>query len=120
MNKHDMEERMVEFASHVIQVASELPRTIAGKILCTQMSRSGTSVALNYAEALSGESRRDFIHKIRLSLKELRETYMILRIVIRSGIYKNQETISSLLTETNILIAILVKTINTATKNQSI
>jgi len=73
--------------------------------------RSGTSPALNYGEAQSGESRKDFIHKIKLVLKELRESNICLKIIYRTKLYKTEERIQLALNESNELIAIFVKSV---------
>ena len=81
MNKFDLEERLVEFSVLIIEIVNEMPNSKASNHLSGQLLRSGTSAALNYGEAQSGESRKDFIHKIKIVLKELRETYVCLKII---------------------------------------
>ncbi len=61
--KFDLDERLIEFAAVIIDIAESLPKTLAGNHLAGQLVRSGTSPALNYGEAQSAESRNDFIHK---------------------------------------------------------
>ena len=77
----DLEERLIQFALSIIQVSEMLPETFAAQHIAGQMIRSGTAPALHYGEAQSGESRKDFIHKMKVALKELRETFNALRIV---------------------------------------
>ena len=72
--KFDLEERLIDFAVRIIRTAESLPKTRAGNHISGQIIRCGTSPASNYGEAQSAESRADFIHKIRICLKELRET----------------------------------------------
>ena len=72
MNALDLENRLIEFAVLVIGVVEDLPNTKAGNHIGNQLIRSGTSPAPNYGEARSAESKRDFVHKIKISLKELR------------------------------------------------
>jgi four helix bundle protein len=79
--------------------------------------RSGTSPALNYGEAQSAESRNDFIHKLKIALKELRESYNSLQIIQRAELSNNVQLIEQTSKECNELIAILVKSIETAQKN---
>jgi len=79
--------------------------------------RSGTSPALNYGEAQTGESRRDFIHKIKIVLKELRESIICLKIIHRTKLYKKVDEIIFAISESNELIAIFVKSVETAQKN---
>lgn len=84
--------------------------------MASQLLRSGTSPALNYCEAQSSESRSDFIHKMKIILKELREIYINLKIILRSRIYKNQSDIEVLITECNELISIFVSSVKTVEK----
>ena len=119
MNKRELEERLINFAVLIIEVVSSMPETKAANHLSGQLLRSGTSPALNYGEAQSGESRRDFIHKIKIVLKELRETYICLQIINRTKLYKSEEKIKQTLNECNELISIFVKSIETAQKNDN-
>ena len=80
----DLEERLIEFAVNVIQVSDSLPETRVGNHIRGQLLRCGTSAAPNYAEAQSAESRDDFLHKIKIALKELRETKVWLRMIVRT------------------------------------
>lgn len=70
----DLRDRLVSFAVRVITVVESLPDSKAGKHVAGQLVRAGTSPAPNYGEAQSAESPRDFIHKMKIALKELRET----------------------------------------------
>jgi four helix bundle protein len=83
-----LEERLVEFAVRVIALANRVSTTFAGKHIANQLIRSGTSPAPNYAEARSAESKADFIHKLRIAVKELNETSIWIRIITRSGLLK--------------------------------
>ncbi len=83
-----LEERLVAFAVTVIHLANEIAGTFAGKHIASQMIRSGTSPAPNYAEARSAESRADFIHKLRIAIKELNETAIWLKVIDRSKLSK--------------------------------
>ena len=84
----ELEDRLVNFAVRIIKLAAALPRTPAGKHIAGQIVRSGTSPAPNYGEARGAESRADFIHKLRVVLKELNETSIWLRIIERSRLLK--------------------------------
>jgi four helix bundle protein len=117
MNKFDLEERLINFAVLIIEICESMPETRASIHLAGQLIRSGTSPALNYGEAQSGESRRDFIHKIKVVLKELRESYISLKIIYRSKLYKSEEKIKQAMNENNELISIFVKSTETAQKN---
>lgn len=117
MNKFDLEERLIEFSVLMIDIVNEMPKSKAGNHLSGQLVRSGTSVSLNYGEAQSGESRKDFIHKMKVVLKELRETYVYLKIIHRTKLYKTESKIGRAEKENNELISIFVKSIETAQKN---
>ena len=79
--KFDLEERLIEFAVLIIEITENLYTTRAGNHIAGQLVRSGTSPALLYGEAQSAESRNDFIHKLKILLKELRETLIALKII---------------------------------------
>ena len=72
-SQFDLEDRLIDFAVRVIRTAESLPKTKVGRHIAGQLVRCGTSPAANYGEAQSAESRSDFIHKIKICLKELRE-----------------------------------------------
>lgn len=116
-NKGDLEERLVKYAVMIIEIAEALPKSYTGMHLAGQMIRSGTSPALNYGEASSAESRRDFIHKIKIVLKELKETRVALRIVELANLYPNSEKLQQAVNESNELIAIFITSVNTAMRN---
>src|SRR5438045_9753867 len=112
----DLEERLINFASSIIKFAELLPQTFAGRHMAGQMIRSGTAPALHYGEAQGAESRKDFIHKMKVALKEPRETLNALRIV-KTTKWISAEKLDPLLDENNQLIAIFVRSIETANKN---
>ena len=99
MNAHELEERLINFAVQIVKVAESLPSTKAGNDLSGQLVRSGTSPALNYGEAQSAESRSDFIHKLRVVLKELRETSISLKIIQRTANSEPPEILPSVMQE---------------------
>jgi four helix bundle protein len=80
----DIQDRLIDFAVSIIHLCAELPKTQAGKHIAEQLLRSGTSPAPNYAEARSAESPQDFVHKLKITLKELNETSVWLQIIRRS------------------------------------
>jgi four helix bundle protein len=115
--KYDLNIRLVKFGSDCIDAAEKLPRSFAGIHIGSQLIRSATSPALHYGEAQAAESTNDFIHKMKVCLKELRETFnCLLLIQIRNWLDKT--TISSQANENNELIAIFVASIKTAQKNR--
>lgn len=105
--KYDLEDRLIEFAVRIIDTAEALPKTVASKNLSTQIARSGTSPALNYAEAQAAESKADFVHKMKICLKELRETFVCLKIIQRKGYFK-ETRLEPLLKENTELVSIFV------------
>jgi four helix bundle protein len=115
--KFDLEERLIDFASLIIVVSESLNNTPAGRHIAGQIVRSGTSPALHYGEAQSAESRADFVHKLKILLKELRETFVGLKIIKRVGLTGKKELIDKGLVECNELIAIFNKSVETARKN---
>ena len=80
----NLNDRLISFAVLAIDIADCLPKSLAGLHIAGQLVRSGTSPALNYGEAQSAESRNDFIHKMKIALKELRETFISLKIIKRN------------------------------------
>ena len=114
--KYDLKDRLIDFAVRIIRLSENLPSTRTGKHISGQILRSGTSPAPNYGEAISAESRADFIHKLKVALKELRETEVWLKIIIRSKIIEKSDKLLPLLKETDELISILFKSIDTARK----
>lgn len=115
---YDLEERLIDFAVRVIKSADALPKTKVGQHIANQLVRSGTSPAPNYGEAQGAESRADFVHKMRISLKELRETKVWFRIVKKADLLSSPEQLESMVEECDQLIAIFVSSIKTATKKQ--
>jgi len=113
----DLEDRLISFSVRIIKVAEALPNTRTGKHICEQILRSGTSPAPNYGEAQSAESRADFVHKLKIALKELRETKIWIKVVMRVGLIKPPESLNPLLQEAEELISILFTSISTARKN---
>jgi four helix bundle protein len=117
--KFDLEGRLIRLAVQIVRIADAFPDTKAGRILSDQLIRSGTSAALNYGEAQSAESKRDFVHKLKIVLKELRESSVALKIAIELGFLGGQGDSSPILNECHQLIAIFVKSIQTALKTRT-
>ncbi|MBT5420324.1 MAG: four helix bundle protein [Candidatus Cloacimonetes bacterium] len=115
--KYDLQERFIDYAVRIINLSEQLPETKTGKHIAYQMLRSGTSPAANYGEVQSAESRADSIHKLKISLKELRESEVWLKIIIKAKIIQPSTTLNALAQETDELISILFKSIDTARKN---
>ena len=117
MNKYDLQERLIKFSVSIVELSKDISKNRSGIILGNQLIRSGTSVSLNYGEAQSAESRKDFIHKMSVVLKELRETHVCLKIVKRTSNSNFEFKIEKQILESNELISIFVKSIETAVKN---
>lgn len=114
-SKYDLQKRLLAFSSEILDLVEVLPRNRIGYHLGNQLMRSGTSPCLNYAEAMGAESQKDFIHKLRIALKELRESQVCLQLLDGRG-YMPANSFK-LLDESNQLISIFVKSIQTARKN---
>lgn len=112
-----MEDRLVRFAVAVLEICDLLPHSRAANNLEYQLSKSGTAPALMYGEVQAAESRADFIHKMKVLLKELRETRISLRIIHEKPLIKHPNLITTL-QECNELIAIFTKSVDTAKKNR--
>ena len=114
----DLEERLIQFALLMIATVELLPSTKIGGHIGGQLLRSGTSPAFNYGEAQVAESRDDFIHKMKICLKELKETHVALQIVKRKPLVSDQNKMDKTIAECKELISIFVKSIETARKNK--
>jgi four helix bundle protein len=117
--RYDLEERLMAFADRVLNVVDAIPRTRAGNHIGNQLVRCGSSPVANYGEAQSAESRSDFIHKLKLSLKELRETRIWLRLIPRRLLIKPAAKLAPLLKECDELIAIFAASTRTAEKKNA-
>ncbi len=116
--KYDLEGRLINFAVRIINIVEALPNTRAGNHIANQLVRCGTAAAPNYGEAQSAESRKDFIHKMKIALKELRETQVWLKIIQHKKSVKIKEELESLMNECDELIPIFFTSIKTARKNK--
>lgn len=109
----EMEERFLDFAARVCAVIESLPDSKTGRHIAGQLIRSGTSPAPNYAEACAAESRNDFIHKLGIELKELRETRIWLKLIIKTRCLK-AKLLDPMILECTELMNITAKSIVTA------
>jgi four helix bundle protein len=114
----DLEERLLEYAARICRLAEKMPRTRAGNHVAKQLLRSGTSPLPNHGEAQAAESREDFLHKMRVCLKEFRETKRWLLLGQRVPLIKSPALLTPLLQETEELICIFVVSIRTAASKQ--
>ena len=113
----DLEDRLLEFASRIIDLSEVLPNTRAGSHVGGQILRAGTSAYPNHGEAEAAESREDFIHKLKVCLKELRETRRWARLIQRKGWARNESALRFVLCESDELIRIFFSSIQTARRN---
>jgi four helix bundle protein len=115
---YDLEDRLLEYSVIIIKIVEQLPNTKAGNHIASQLLRSGTSPYPNHVEAQAAESPKDFIHKLRISLKELRETQRWLKLIQRVPLVNKPELLNNILQETEELIKIFVTSIKTAEKKK--
>ena len=113
---YDLEERLLTYSVSIIKLVDQLPSTKVGNHVAGQLLRSGTSPYPNHGEAQAAESPKDFIHKLRISLKELRETQRWLKLMQRVPLIKKPEQLKVIIEETEELIRIFVASIKTAQK----
>ncbi len=113
---YDLQDRLIGLAAEVTTLCEGLPASALGRHVGGQLVRSGTAPAALRAEARAAESRRDFIHKLRLCLKELRETMSWLQLLRRKGV-GGQGAIEDLIAETDQLAAIVYTSVRTAIRN---
>ncbi len=112
--KFDLEVRLIEFGVRMIRLTEALPKTRVGNHIAGQILRCGTSPAPNYGEAQSAESCPDFIHKMKVCLKELRETRVWLLMMAKASLVRSAPQLDPLIDESNQLISIFVASIRTA------
>ncbi len=117
MAKNDLEDRLINFAVAVITLSEGLKKSYAGNHLSEQIIRSSTSAALNYGEAQSAESRKDLVHKIKVVLKELRESSVNLKIILKANLHTDKVLLNKLIGESHELLSIFVASVKTARQN---
>ena len=115
---YDLKERLGDFAVIIIRTAESLPKTRAGNHIAVQLIRCGTSPAPNYGEAQRAESRSDFIHKMKVCLKELRETRIWLLMMVKANLIRPASKLEPLVHENNELISIFVTSVKTARQKE--
>jgi four helix bundle protein len=116
-NKFDLEDRLIDYTIRVSKVVDEIENSRLGNHIAGQMTRSSSSPALNYGEAQSAESRKDFVHKLKIILKELKETRVCLKITKRKPLVPKIEKLVPIMDETEELIRIIFSSIKTTKKN---
>ena len=116
MANYGLQDRLVQFGASACQLASRLPRTPLGQHVALQLGRSSTSTFANYGEVQAAESRRDFIHKLSVVLKELRETHAWLKFIRQMTLIPT-EAVDPTLRECDELLAILATSVRTSRRN---
>ena len=119
IKKYDLEDRLVIFTCRMIEVVEALPSTKAGNYMAGQLIKSCHSPTFNYGEAQAAESRDDFINKMKVVLKELKECRTALKVIIRKPLIKPAKKLEPIYNETEELIAIITKSIITAQNNRN-
>ena len=116
--KYDLEDRLVDYSCRMIDVVEALPNSRAGNYISGQLTKSCMSPTFNYGEVQAAESRNDFVHKMGVVLKELKECRSALKIIIKKELIKPAKKLDGIYKETEELIAIMAKSIETANKNK--
>jgi four helix bundle protein len=114
--RFDLEERLLDFSVRIIRLVDALPNTRAANHIAGQLLRCGTSTYGNHGEVEAAESRKDFVHKLKVCLKELKETRHWLRLIGKSSMLPETK-MTSMLNETEELIKIFFSSVRTAEKN---
>jgi four helix bundle protein len=113
-SQFDLEDRLINFSVRIVRLVEFLPESKTGNHIRGQLLRCGTAASPNYAEARDAESRADFIHKLKIVLKELRETKVWLILILRAEIVSPNNRLDPLIQECDELISIFVKSVKTA------
>ncbi len=113
MERNDLSQRLLNYAVRIIKIVEALPRTIVGKRIGDQLLRAGTSVGANYEEAQGAESTNDFVHKLQIALKEVRESNYWLRVIAGAALLP-KEKMTGIQDESDQLCRILSKAVATA------
>ena len=116
--KYDLEDRLLAYAAAVVQLTEAMPNTRAANHVGGQLLRSGTSPLFNHGEAQAAESTNDFVHKMKICLKELRESQRALRLIKKVPMLDDISRIEPLFQETDELIRIFVASLRTAQSNK--
>ncbi len=118
MSNYALEDRLIDYTCGMIDIVEALPSTRLGNYIAGQLIRSCHSPTFNYGEVQAAESRADFVHKLRICLKELKECRIALKIITKKKLIRAEEHLEAMSQETKELISILGKSISTACKNR--
>ena len=113
-SKYDLEDRLLEYACKIVKIVEKLPKTRTGNHIANQLLGSGTSPYPHHGEAQAAESKKDFVHKMRVCLKELREAYRWLKLIDRLSLISPNQIVSEAISETEELKKIFYTSIKTA------
>jgi four helix bundle protein len=116
--KYDLDERLLDFSVGIIGITETLPNTRAGNHIAGQLLRSGTSPHPNHGEAQAAESAKDFVHKMSICLKELRESLRWLRLIEKAELIENYSSLQATIKECDELVRIFVASIKTASSKR--
>jgi four helix bundle protein len=114
--RFDLEDRLLDFSACIIRLVDALPKSRAANHISGQLLRCGTSSYGNHGEVEAAESRKDFVHKLRVCLRELKETCRWLRLIAKSAMLPGPK-IAAILDETEELIRIFFSSVRTAERN---
>jgi four helix bundle protein len=117
--RFDLEDRLLRYAAGVVRLVEKIPNSRSGNHVAGQFLRSGTSVLPNHGEAQAAESRQDFVHKMRVCLKELRESRRWIRLIQAVPLLKDSGEAEALLDETEQLVKIFAASIRTSTSKSN-
>mgnify|MGYP001617524504 CR=1 FL=1 len=117
MKGDELADRMVDFGAAALQLVEALPKTATGRHVSEQLMRCGTSCGANYEEGRGAESRGDFVHKLSVTHKELKESRYWLKLIVKSRLLSNGLP-GDLLDECEELCAIIGKSVKTAKENE--
>jgi four helix bundle protein len=117
--RYDLEDRLLEYAARMMKLCESLPSTMSGRHVSGQLLRSGTAPLSHHGEAQAAESPEDFRHKMKLALKELKESWRWLRLIERAELIGKSDRLNPLLKETDELIRIFATSIKTSQSNSA-
>lgn len=118
MNRKELEDRLIDFAVLIAEIIKEMPNNKFANNLANQLVRSCTAPALNYGETQSAVSHKDFVHKMSIVLRELRESLICLVIIKRSGSCSSVTVMNNAIKECNELVSIFYRSVETAAKKR--
>jgi four helix bundle protein len=116
---NQLSERFLAYAVEIVRITTLLRKTATGREIAGQLLRSGTSAGANYEESRGAQSRADFIHKLQIVLKELRESLFWLRLTDKSQLLI-ERNLSAIMSETKQLSNIIAKSLITAKQRKQI